>query len=377
MSQACTTEQYVPAGNFEQLRINESFDLPVDNSNHYSLSIDAVPGAVLLLDSHGHIVNANATACDWLNGPLLGERWRDVYQREFAQDLGGGELSTHDQRWLNISTRPLGREPGQVVLLSDVTESRKLQKLIDRNTRLASMGEMIARLSHQIRTPIATAVLYLTQMQSATLDAPTQLKFTNKSLARLQHVEKMIRGMLMFVHGARLEFESIPVSELVDELDRQLAPLIESANATCRVQCTTREVLRANRIGMVTALLNICCNAIENAGASLELSIRASSDESQQVVFEVSDNGSGIPQELRQRVFQPFFTTRSDGTGLGLSVVKSIIEAHRGTIEIREAQSGGAMFAITIPAISHSTSSGAARTPERNPVQLADYQEVV
>ncbi len=377
MSQACTTEQYVPAGNFEQLRLNESFDSSIDTSNHYTLSIDAVPGAVLLLDSHGDIVNANATARDWLNGPLLGECWRDVYQREFAQGLGRGELSTHDHRWLNISTRPFGREPGQVVLLSDVTESRNLQKLIDRNARLASMGEMIARLSHQIRTPVATAVLYLTQMLSAPLDAPTQLKFTNKSLARLQHVEKMIRGMLMFVHGARLDFESISVSELIDELDRQLAPLIESANAKHRVQCTAREMLRANQIGMVTALLNICSNAIENAGDSLELSIHAYSDDARQIVFEVSDNGPGIPRELRQRVFQPFFTTRSDGTGLGLSVVKSIVEAHGGTIEIRETQSGGALFAITIPAISRSASSGTSQTPEQNSVQLADYQEVV
>ncbi len=357
MSQACSTEQFAPAGTFEQLQTNESFDSPIDSPNHYKSLIDAVPGAVLLLDSHGDIVNANATACDWLNGPLLGECWRDVYQREFAQGLSPGDLSTHDKRLLNISTRPLGSEPGQVVLLSDVTESRTLQQLIDRNARLVSMGEMIARLSHQIRTPIATAVLYLTQIQAGSLDAQTRFNFTNKSLARLQHVEKMIRGMLMFAHGAHLDFESIPVSELVGELDRQLAPLIESANAKAQVQCSTGKTLRANRMGMVTALLNICSNAIENTDTSLELSVDAYSDDLQRVVFEISDNGPGIPRELRQRVFQPFYSTRSDGTGLGLSVASSVVEAHHGTIEIRDAKSGGASFLIKIPALSRSTSN--------------------
>lgn len=357
MSQACSTEQIAPAGIFEHPQTNESSDSPIDSPNHHKSLIDAVPGAVLLLDSHGDIVNANATAHDWLNGPLLGECWRDVYRREFAQGLSPGDLSTHDKRLLNISTRPLGREPGQVVLLSDVTESRTLQQRIDRNTRLASMGEMIARLSHQIRTPIATAVLYLTQMQAGSLDAQTRLNFTNKSLARLRHVEKMIRDMLMFAHGAHLDFESIPVSELVDELDRQLAPLIESARAIVQVQCSTGEFLRANRMGMVTALLNICSNAIENSGAALKLSVDAYSDGMQWVIFEISDNGSGIPQDLRQRVFQPFYSTRSDGTGLGLSVANSIIEAHHGTIEIRDAKSGGALFLIKIPALNRSTSN--------------------
>ncbi len=113
---------------------------------HYKSLIDAVPGAVLLLDHHGIVVSANATAIEWLDEPIIGEIWRDIYQRDLSQELVRGELATRDKRLLNIATRPLGDQPGQVVLLSDVTESRALQEVVDRNIRLAAMGEMTARL---------------------------------------------------------------------------------------------------------------------------------------------------------------------------------------------------------------------------------------
>ncbi len=361
MPQACAIAPCTPLEYCKQPRIAPG---TASASTVCKSLIDAVPGALLLLDASGNIASANDTACNWLNGPLLGQCWRDVYQREFQSGLNRGDLSTRDNRLLNISTRPLGDKPGQVVLLSDVTESRMLQQLMERNTRLVSMGEMVARLSHQIRTPIATVVLYLTQMQATSLNLSTQQAFIEKSLARLRHVEKMIRDMLMFAHGARTDVETMSISVVLNELDQQLAPLMELAGAQYQINCDTTALLRANCTGMVTALLNICSNAIENVGPSLRLTINADQDEAENTVIKIADNGKGVAPALRQRVFQPFFTTRNDGTGLGLSVVKSIVEAHNGTIEIKRAAMGGALFVITIPALNTSR-RGATQQPAK------------
>ena len=317
---------------------------------HDNSLIDALPGAVLLLDQRGVIFNANATAREWLAGTLVGEAWRDVYTRELSQLPSGRELTTRENRLLNIATRPLGDKPGQVILLSDVTESRALQELVDRSSRLAAMGEMTARLSHQIRTPVATAVLYLTHLENGSLDTKTRQKFAKKSLARLQHVEKMIRDMLMFAHGGRMESSAVSVGSLVEEFQQQLEPLVESAGARCVVCCSSNATVRANPVGLVTAMLNICNNAIENVRDKLLLQVVVS-DSEDGVQFDISDNGGGIPESLRQRVFQPFYTTRSDGTGLGLPVVQSVVAAHDGTIEISDAVGGGARFSITLPAV--------------------------
>ncbi|MEM7292958.1 MAG: HAMP domain-containing sensor histidine kinase [Pseudomonadota bacterium] len=319
--------------------------------------IDALPGAVLLLDRAGRITVTNDSAREWLDGPLEGELWREVFRREFAGELHLGELVNRRQRLLNISTRPFNDGAGQVVLLSDVTESRALQQAQERNLRLASIGEMLARLSHQVRTPISTAILYLTQMQQTALDDARRERFVQRSLSRLRHVEHMVRDMLMYAHGARLELEEVSIESVLGDLEEQLVPLAESNEIDHSITCTSNSCLHANRVGLVTALLNICCNAIENADKPLTLQISATQSSSETVTLTIDDNGPGIPLELREKVFQPFFTTRSDGTGLGLPVVKSVVDAHRGEVGIGDSSLGGTRFVLNLPGIASHTES--------------------
>ena len=310
--------------------------------------IDALPSAVLVLDRQGRVRHANRVARQWLDGALLGESWRDIYQRELSQALEHGALVNKEQRLLNISTQSLSQQAGQVVLLSDMTESHRLQRIAERHSRLATMGEMTARLAHQIRTPIATAVLYLTQLQGATHDDARRQRYIEKSLSRLEHVEHMVRDMLMFAHGAQIDAETLHIGTLIDDLCVQLKPLIESVGASYRIDCSSNLKLVANRVGLVTALLNICTNAIENKGQQLQLDIKVI-ERKDCMLIDISDNGSGVPAELRERIFQPFFTTRSDGTGLGLSVVQSIVKAHRGSVTMGDSAMGGSTFSITLP----------------------------
>jgi len=316
----------------------------------------ALPAAVLLLDARGRVTFANAAARAWLGSPLIGLAWREVCARDFSTTADGGDLRAGDGRLINLSTRPLrdhqrddGRcAGGQIVLLADVTETRAMQRLAERNLRLAGMGEMLARLSHQIRTPLSAAILYASQLAGGALDGAQRQRATERVLARLRHMEQMVRDMLMFAHGAQFRLESLSLAALLDDVRAQLAPHLAAAGARLGCDCAAGLQIDGNRVGLLAALQNLCLNALEHGAA--RLSIRAACEPDGGLCLCVADDGPGIPTELRERILQPFFTTRSDGTGLGLPVVRSVVESHRGRLSIEDNPGGGALFRLHFPA---------------------------
>src|SRR5690606_13169564 len=123
--------------------------------------LDILPGGVVVLDGRGRVIEANPLALELLGEPLLGVFWREVIQRSFAPRADDGhEISLQDGRRLSLATRSLAGEPGQLILLTDLTETRRLQDELARHARLSALGRMVASLAHQIRTPLSTALLY-------------------------------------------------------------------------------------------------------------------------------------------------------------------------------------------------------------------------
>jgi signal transduction histidine kinase len=108
-------------------------------------------------------------------------------------------------------------------------------------------------------------------------------------------------------------------------------------------------MVRANAPSLVSAVLNLATNALQAAGATLDLELRARRSTEGRAQIIVSDNGPGVPQKIRERIFEPFFTTRARGNGIGLSIVKSVVEAHGGGVHLAESRVG-ATFVIELPA---------------------------
>ena len=129
--------------------------------------LQALPAGVVVLNPEGLVQDCNPASIELLGGPLRGEVWREVVERAFLpRSDDGHEISLKDGRLVNISTCPLGNDPGQILLIADVTETRRLQKFVSQHQRLISMGEMVASLAHQIRTPLSTALLSASQLKS-------------------------------------------------------------------------------------------------------------------------------------------------------------------------------------------------------------------
>ncbi|WP_312726432.1 histidine kinase dimerization/phospho-acceptor domain-containing protein, partial [Stutzerimonas kunmingensis] len=161
--------------------------------------LDLLPGGVIVIDGQGVVRDANPVALELLGEPLVGHPWREVIGRCFAPRRDDGhEISLRNGRRLSIATRSLAGEPGQLVLLTDLTETRRLQDQLARHERLSSLGRMVASLAHQIRTPLSTALLYASHLEQGGLSEQQQQRFAGSLKARLHELEHQVRDMLIF-----------------------------------------------------------------------------------------------------------------------------------------------------------------------------------
>jgi len=313
-----------------------------------SALVTGLPGGVLVLDGAGLIQESNPAAAHLLGEPLLGLRWTAVLARAALNPRATNEqVELRSGKFINISKSSLA-SGGDVVLLTDVTESHMMQVLLARQQRLLTMGELAAGLAHQIRTPLAAALLYASQMTLADRPQADLERCAAKTVDSLKQLDKLVTDMLSFAHGGNAR-ELVSVSALLEQVAQWLRPALR---AGVRLTIGTQApdlMIRANAPSLVSAVLNLATNALQAADADLDLQLQArrGSDGRAQII--VSDNGPGVPPKIRERVFEPFFTTRARGNGIGLSIVKSVVEAHGGCVHLAESRVG-ATFVIELPA---------------------------
>jgi two-component system sensor histidine kinase FlrB len=312
-----------------------------------SALVKGLPGGVLVLDAQGTIFECNPAAIELLDEPVLGETLSTVLERNVPSS---GSLSEHIElrsgRFVNMSRRDLAGG-GEVVLLTDITESHLMQVFMARQQRLLTMGELAAGLAHQIRTPLATALLYASQMTLPDRTTADLRRCGEKTIDSLKQLDRLVNDMLSFAQGGAAR-ELVSVSALLEQVAQWLRPALRGGiRLTIRTQAPDLTV-RANAPSLVSAILNLATNALQAASADLNLELLARRSESGRAQIVVSDNGPGIPAAIRERIFEPFFTTRTRGNGIGLSIVKSVVEAHRGSVRLAESIVG-ATFVIDLP----------------------------
>ena len=322
--------------------------------------LHALPGGVVVIDAEGKVQEHNPAAELLLGQPLLGLPWADIIQRSFSpRSDDGHDISLVDGRKVNISTCPLGSEPGQILLITDVTEIRYLQDRMGQQQRLAAMGKMAASLAHQIRTPLSSALLYVSNLKRQVLSDEDRFVLTDKMTSRLRHLEKLIEDMLMYSREGKVGEEFFTSQSLLDELYQCLEPQLELTATRFISKTSNRELtIHGNRQMIVSALSNLAMNAMqamnecENiTNKKIEVEIE---QESNNVCISIKDNGPGISDEAQQQIFDPFYTTRTQGTGLGLAVVNAVAKAHGGNVKIESKLNEGCTFTVTLP-VEHST----------------------
>lgn len=317
-------------------------------ANRLQNLLDLLPGGVIVIDAQGIVREANPAACELLGLPLEGELWRHVIARCFApREDDGHEVSLKDGRRLSIATRSLDAEPGQLVLLNDLTETRHLQDQLARHERLSSLGRMVASLAHQIRTPLSAALLYASHLTEQELPVETQQRFAGRLKERLHELEHQVRDMLVFARGELPLTDRVTPKQLMQSL--QAAALTHVQDLPVRWQCDSHAgELLCSRDTLVGAILNLIENAIQASAGDVHLKVHLYTRDNHLRVC-VSDSGSGIDGVVLARLGEPFFTTKATGTGLGLTVVKAVARAHQGELQLRSRVGRGTCAQVILP----------------------------
>lgn len=308
-----------------------------------------VPSGLVLLDGSGRVARANRAALMLLGEQLEGESWGNIIQRVFClRPDDGHEVSLRNGRRVQISTQPLKQQEGQLIQITDLTETRCLQDQLSHMERLSALGKMAASLAHQIRTPLAAAMLYGANLANRTLSNEARGSFQKKLMDRLRDLETQVSDVLLFArNGEQQVVSAIELTELITSIERGAEAMLQQVGASLRIEMDSPPIpLLANSTALASAINNLLANALQAGATQLLVSAHRAGDD---VLVRVVDNGRGMSRELLARIFEPFYTTRSNGTGLGLAVVQSVVQAHQGKIEVASVEGEGSCFTLRLP----------------------------
>ena len=319
-------------------------------ANRLQNLLAVLPAGVVVLDHNGYVTEHNPAALDLLGEPLLKQAWRDIVERSFTPRWDDGhDVTLADNRSVNISTQALDDNAGQLILLKEVTETRQLQQQLGRLKRLSAMGEMASSLAHQIRTPLSSALLYASNIQHSMLDASRRNRFTGKLIGRLQHLEKLVEDMLLFARGGNFDAKQQDLGGLLEQFRESVDTLLASSKARLEIECPDELEVRVNSHAFISILQNLLNNAIEASDERACIQLGVTRTDENYLNLEFADNGRGIAVESQSHVFEPFYTTRAEGSGLGLAVADSVIRSHGGQISLAASNEQGTTFLIQLP----------------------------
>jgi signal transduction histidine kinase len=272
--------------------------------------------------SLGLIVLLAAWLSRRMTGPL--ERLAAAAERIGQGDLAGA---------VAVET---GDEIGQLALRLD--EMRAALRARDERMQM-----MLAGIAHEVRNPLGGLELYAGLLREGLAHEPERLAEIARVEREIAYLKNVVTDFLDFARRPPPVAEDVAAPELLEEVAELCRP--RDGGPALRVECGPGLVARGDRAQLRRALLNLVKNAVSAAGPSGQVVLGAHAIPGQ-VVWEVRDSGLGVPDEIRDKIFTPFFTTRERGTGLGLAFVQEIARDHGGSVGVDRAPEGGARFRL-------------------------------
>lgn len=230
------------------------------------------------------------------------------------------------------------------------------QNLLERQEKLATLGTLAAGIAHEIRNPLTSLKARLYTLEKHLLVVPAARKDTDIISAEISRLERIVQEVLNFARPSDPKPETIAAETLLREVQGLMSPNMESRGVQLMVESGPELFLRADSSHLKQVLINLVRNAadaIDGAG-TVTLRMRATriplnGSETDVVILEVSDTGKGIPPEIEKRLFDPFFSTKETGTGLGLTIAARIVEKHGGLLQYQTRPGHGTTFGVVLP----------------------------
>ncbi|MHA6534231.1 two-component system sensor histidine kinase NtrB [Paenibacillus sp. BAC0078] len=353
----------------EQLKgISEKFERESEKLQQIT---NVVPLNIMTLDDNGYVTDLNECMLNLIRchypqitreaiidrpaSQLIRNQMDDTIRRlsETANNKQRcSEKIIYDSRTYHVFSAPLqhgigGGPGGRVVIVQDLTDEEKFRSELDNVERLTLVGQMAAGITHEIRNPMAVVRGFLQLMREK---SPGELdSYYQIVMEELDRANGIINDFLSLAQSRISDKETVQLHHIIEEL----TPLLW-ADANLRGQsvelrlCPSLPLLQLNKREIKQLILNLARNGMEamEAKGVLILETRINADRAELII---RDTGSGIPQSQLEKLFVPFFTTKSQGTGLGLPLCLSIVERHNGTITVDSQEGAGTAFTVALP----------------------------
>lgn len=323
--------------------------------------LQALPSGVVVSDECGKVMRVNDRALNILQcvaEEIIGQSHHDGLLGKAAS----GERRKYvgpDESQIVLASRYseiLGDDgglKGSVEILDDQTELESLSERVHCMDKMAALGTMAAGIAHEIRNPMNAIKGFADLLKRGAEEGSREARWMSLISSGVSEIDAIITSMLTFAEPERLRRETVEANELVDAaISAALCSIPDGERRErweIRSECSA-EPFAADRIKLRQAVRNLIANAIsvQPEGGGVEVSVHR---EDEEIVIRVEDSGPGIPDEFLNRVTDPFFTTRAEGTGLGLALVHTIAQLHGGRFEIhsKAAPTTGACATIRIP----------------------------
>jgi two-component system sensor histidine kinase PilS (NtrC family) len=237
---------------------------------------------------------------------------------------------------------------GAIVMFSDLTEVRRLEKELEHSRRLAALGGLAASLAHEIRNPLGAVSGSFQLLASGRTFNEDERSLSDIVFRELQRIERLVGDMLNYARPSKPKFAVADVRKLVEEVVSVFQMGEEAVD--CNVTCNTTDNWNAwiDRSQMRQVIWNLLRNAAQATASGKRIEV-ALTKETDRFVIEVKDRGTGINLTDTNKVFEPFFSTKERGIGLGLALCKRIVDEHEGNIAAVSREGGGTIFRISLP----------------------------
>jgi two-component system, NtrC family, sensor histidine kinase HydH len=239
---------------------------------------------------------------------------------------------------------------GSVILFRDMTEVRRLQQEVTRNRRMASLGSIAAGVAHEIRNPLSSLKGFATYFRERFSESPTERETAEVMIREVDRLNRVINQLLEFARP--LTMTLVPTS-----LQSLIRHILKTVEGQAREKGIVIEADLPPEIGEISidadrmsqVLMNLALNAIAATEAGGILRVVLARQDERSVRISITDTGAGIRKEDLSRVFDPYFTTKPAGTGLGLPIVEKIVEAHGGKISLASELGEGTTATVILP----------------------------
>ncbi|MCD6571450.1 MAG: PAS domain S-box protein [Deltaproteobacteria bacterium] len=281
---------------------------------------------------------------------LVLRKWADAKKGIFLPWEIEATTRSGSKRNLLITPRPVKGTDRYVLVQRDITELKNLEKKYYESQKLAAVGQLSAGIAHEVRNPLSSIKMSLKILEKRIQPAGNDLKRFKIAQREVEHLEKLVNDILIFAKPAEPKKESSDIKKILEHALAMVEKLVSDKHI--RVQTRFEKDMPAITVDSAMlehAFLNIYHNAIDAMDVEGNLLISTKRLGNESVVIEIDDNGCGIDKEDLPHLFNPFFTRKKYGTGLGLSQVKKIIEQHGGVIEILSVKGEGTKFIVTLP----------------------------